>query len=81
MIYTASDSKADVKNRVPVIGLTKDESGAAIDILLHVVDGKVNELEFVRLDGEPIKGLPRLDILKREVFERIEGNETKYKAV
>jgi hypothetical protein len=66
-IYTSSDRKANVKDRVPVMGMTKDEAGGPIEILLHVVNGIVNELEFVRMDGQPMVGLPRLDILELQV--------------
>jgi len=51
-IRTSSDRRADVKDRVPVIGMTKDEGGGHVEILLHVIDGKINELEFVRMDGD-----------------------------
>jgi hypothetical protein len=64
---TTSQTIAAVKDRVPVIGMTKDESGGHVEILLHVVNGKIAELEFVRMDGQPMNGLPRLDILQLEV--------------
>jgi hypothetical protein len=66
-IRTSSDRRANVKDRVPVMGMTKDEAGGPVEILLHVVNGLVNELEFVRMDGEPMVGLPRLDILQLQV--------------
>jgi hypothetical protein len=47
-----------------MLGVTKDEGDGPVEILLHVVDGKVSELEFVRVDGEQMVGLPRLDILQ-----------------
>src|ERR1700732_1425077 len=46
--------RANVKERVPVIGMTKDEGGGYVEILLHVIEGKINQLEFVRMDGEPM---------------------------
>jgi hypothetical protein len=66
-IRTSSDRRAVVENRVPVISMTKDEGGAHVEILLHVIDGKINELEFVRMDGAPMVGLPRLDLMQLHV--------------
>jgi hypothetical protein len=63
-IRTATDRKAVVQDRVPVIGTTKDEAGGHVEILLHVIEGKIAELEFVRMDGAPMIGLPRLDIIQ-----------------
>ncbi len=53
-IYLTTDStvKAPVTWRVPVEGFARDKDGAEIVILLHIVDGFLNELEFVRSDGE-----------------------------
>jgi hypothetical protein len=49
---------ADVATRVPVEGHTSRQDGSAIHCLLHVVKGKLAELEFYREDGEPIDKLP-----------------------
>lgn len=62
-----SDLRANVKERVPVEGTTVDESGNAVLILLHVVDGLLYELEILRMDGEPMVGLPDIDKLKTSV--------------
>jgi hypothetical protein len=35
-IQTSSDRIAAVKDRVPVIGMTKDEGGGHVEILLHL---------------------------------------------
>src|SRR5882672_6061798 len=43
-----SDVKASVTNRIPVLGHLKDTDGIPIDIYLHVIDGKANELEIVK---------------------------------
>ena len=48
-----SDVKADVTNRIPVLGHTKDIDGILIEIFLHVIDGKVDELEIVKADNSP----------------------------
>jgi hypothetical protein len=63
-LITESDRLSDVTQRVPVEAVTADSEGAEIDILLHVVDGKLNELEIVRLDGEPMVGGINLEQLK-----------------
>ena len=63
-------------DRVPVMGITKDEAGGHVEILLHVIDGKIVELEFVRMDGAPMIGLPRLDIMQLHVRGANEGEKT-----
>jgi hypothetical protein len=64
VVTTNSLEPANIGRRVPVTALTRDEAGGPVEILLHVVNGFIHELEFVRLDGKPMVGLPRLDILK-----------------
>lgn len=51
-------SRADVRSRVPVEGEFGDEAGLRIHCLLHVVDGRLKELEFFREDGAPVTELP-----------------------
>lgn len=46
--------KSKVKRRIPVEAELQDADGVLIHILLHVVDGKVNELEIYKEDGSPI---------------------------
>jgi hypothetical protein len=46
---------AFVDHRVPVTGTTKDVDGMGIDVLLHVVDGRMSEVEIYRHDGAPLK--------------------------
>jgi hypothetical protein len=77
VITTKSPEPANIKNRVPVTALTRDESGGPVEILLHVVNGSVHELEFVRLDGKPMVGLPRLDILKVHLETEAGSNGTR----
>jgi hypothetical protein len=74
-MQTSSDRIAAVKDRVPVIGMTKDEGGGHVEILLHVIEGKIHELEFVRMDGEPMVGLPRLDIMQLHVRDGSDGEQ------
>jgi len=52
------EGKAPVVKRVPVEAEGKDEDGAVIHMLLHVVDGRPVELEFFREDTETVKKIP-----------------------
>ena len=49
---------APVKRRIPVEAEGLDEDGATIQVLLHVIDGFVWELEVYRPDGEPMQCVP-----------------------
>lgn len=53
-LKTESDAKAETQSRVPVEAITFDSDGGAVDILLHVVDGLVKELEIVKSDGSQL---------------------------
>jgi hypothetical protein len=60
--------RANVEYRVPVTGLTTDSDGVGIEVLLHVVDGYLDELEIYRHDGgqllRPVEAATlRLEIL------------------
>ena len=59
-----SDVKAKVKRRIPVEAEVQDTDGILIHILLHVVDGKLNELEIYKEDGSPIIERPDPSKLK-----------------
>jgi hypothetical protein len=50
----SSALKAVVKTRVPVMGDVPDIDGMVIHYLLHVVDGKMNELEIYKDDSSKI---------------------------
>ena len=50
--------KAHVKRRIPIEAEVEDEDGRSIHILLHVVDGVVDELEVYREDGSPVRRRP-----------------------
>jgi len=53
-LETSSKEKADVLDRVPVEAVVIDDDGVPMNILLHVVDGCLNELEIFKADGSPI---------------------------
>ena len=59
-----SNVKAKVKKRIPVEAEVHDTDGILIHILLHVVEGKVNELEIYKEDGSPILERPDPSKLK-----------------
>jgi quinol monooxygenase YgiN len=52
------DIVANVKDRIPTEGEFKDTDGVAIHVLLHVVKGKVDELEIYKDDGSPVVRMP-----------------------
>jgi hypothetical protein len=52
------EGKAQIVKRVPVEAEGKDEDGAVIHMELHVVDGRLVELEFYREDAETVKKIP-----------------------
>jgi hypothetical protein len=47
-----------VRHRVPVEGQSSDPDGMPIHFLLHVVDGRLSEIEVFREDGRQIVNLP-----------------------
>jgi hypothetical protein len=47
--------RACINVRVPVEAETTDEDGVPIMVLVHVVDGLLDELEIYRVDGKPIR--------------------------
>jgi hypothetical protein len=44
--------------------VAEDEDGTTFHVLLHVVDGYIDELERYREDGRPIKGPIRPEALR-----------------
>ena len=54
----ASDSTAPVKFRIPAEGEAQDSDGATIHVLLHVVNGKIHELEVYKEDSSPVISPP-----------------------
>jgi len=67
-IYLFPDRKsvAHVERRVPVDGLVKDSDGIPINILLHVEDGFLHELEITKLNGAPLKAsinIPEIEVI------------------
>lgn len=57
-------SAAHVTGRVPVEGKGRDADDSDVYFLLHVVDGKANEVEIFRPDGNPVRQLPTAETLE-----------------
>ena len=51
---------AKVRQRIPVEALGIDVDGQEVHILLHVVDGYLNELEFFRYDHASVSPIAKL---------------------
>jgi len=45
---------ADVKWSIPTEGRVPDSDGMVINMLLHVIDGKITELEIYKDDSSPV---------------------------
>lgn len=56
--HVSSPARANVRHRVPVSAEAPDLDGVPVAALLHVVDGKVKELEIYKADGSPIEQMP-----------------------
>ena len=54
LLHTGVKEAADVRDRIPVEALVADSDGTDVAILLHVVDGFINELELFKVDGSPL---------------------------
>ena len=50
--------RANVRERVPVEADAIDSDGQPVHVLLHVVDGYLNELELYRNDLKPVLSFP-----------------------
>jgi len=61
-------SPAVVNGRIPVEAELEDSDGMTIFLLLHVVDGYLNELEIYRGDTLPVKGTIRPEELRTLVL-------------
>ena len=60
-LRTGAGPKASVLHRVPLEAEAVDSDGVALHVLLHVVDGRLNELEIYREDGARVLELPPVD--------------------
>lgn len=49
---------AAVVRRVPIEGEAADTDGVTVHLLVHVVDGRLRELEIYREDGQAVQSMP-----------------------
>lgn len=59
---------AEVVRRIPVEAEIEDEDGTTIHVLVHVLDGRLNELEIYREDSAPVTRRPGPDSLRLVVL-------------
>ena len=64
LVDTGKAPAAPVRHEIPVEAVTTDRDGAVIHVLLHVVDGFIDELEFYRDDERPIMERPHASDLR-----------------
>jgi hypothetical protein len=55
---------AITKSRIPVEGEVEDVDGTIIHILLHVVDGRVKDLQVYKDDSSAVVEMPRAEQLR-----------------
>lgn len=63
-ILSTSGPHSEVKQSVPVEATGADSDGVEVYALLHVHNGRVQELERYKADGSPIKVWPPADELE-----------------
>ena len=56
--------RAEVAHRIPVEAVAADSDGVPIHILLHVVDGMLQERTVLREDSRPFQHAPAEDELQ-----------------
>lgn len=61
-------TKAPVERRIPVEAEAEDADGGDVHVLLHVVDGLVDELEFYKEDGSRVLKRPRPEDMRLMVL-------------
>ncbi len=68
-IRSHSPAIAEVLQRVPSEGQAADADGVDIHVLLHVVGGRMSELEIFKDDGSDVVRLPDPDDIDVFVFD------------
>jgi hypothetical protein len=58
-LKVSSGRSVKVEKRVPVVARAYDSDGTPIEVLLHVLNGQLNELEVIKFDGTPIVDRPK----------------------
>lgn len=62
-IVPSQGPSAPVVERVPTEGTALDSDGILIYFLLHVVQGRLKELEIFKADGSDIKKMPTQSVI------------------
>jgi hypothetical protein len=60
-LVSSSGPDAIVSDSVPIDGESVDRDGVRVQILLHVENGRVKELEFYKVDGSKVQQIPDAD--------------------
>lgn len=58
-LQSVTGPEAPVRWRVPTEGECKDSDGIDVHVLLHVLNGRMCELELYKEDGSRVRGLPK----------------------
>lgn len=64
--FVQTETQAAVKSRIAVEGEMEDEDSVTVHVLLHVIEGKVDELEIYKDDSSNL--LTRPDPTKLRTF-------------
>lgn len=67
--YVLPAQRAKVKRRIPVEGRFLDADGTVIHLLLHVLDGVIDELEIFKEDLSEVLKLPPAEDLELLVLD------------
>jgi len=74
-LQSVDGPEAPVRWRVPTEGECKDSDGGNVHILLHVLNGRMCELELYREDGSQVRRLPNArDLCFLDLKERKESS-------
>ena len=61
--FECGSTRSSAKYRVPVEGFYEDSDGIQVRILLHVINGQINELEIYKDDSSKVLRLPDAEFL------------------
>lgn len=59
-LVSRDGGRALTEHRIPVEAAYRDSDGVVVHVLLHVLDGRLDELEVFREDSAPVGTLPGL---------------------
>lgn len=62
-LKSGTNNRADVLGRCPTEGTCPDIDGVLIHVTLHVVKGKMDELEIFKEDGSKVQRPPEVEAL------------------